>query len=651
MLLQYAVRANAGGREVHFTSPDGEVVTRNLVLEYETGSLAELLQLLEHAKASGHQIAEVGARLWAALNPAGIRELSNALILKATRSGVRTADECVRVALSLPDGDELEALPWETARADPPGVALGADRRFSLVRAPDRAARIEGPRAVPLRVLVVSPASDLQVERELEILRKVDTSAIQIERLGPRVSAEMLRETLHGTPGWDVLHFIGHGVNVLGKGPCVVLEPGMGEGEDELDAMRLANILVGSGVALVVLNSCLGAAPSSSTWVTSMGPHIMSTAGVPFVVAMRYEILDSLSRTFSETLFRELASPQNGGRVDRAVQLAREALHAQANSLEKWRGFFTPVLFQAPDAGPLLAPPRREREAPAPARRAPGIALPSSLVEAFREGRCLPVVGADLEARRPEVDLPRRAGAGKAAAPLVRIVRSLAMKVGYPLEEVDGLCAAGDWGAQRAFVRVCQAFDDRYSLCRRVRDGFEGVDPPQALQDIAGWDVPGYLYAPVDGLLQEALRSQPVSVRVMDVVSREQEGGNSLAGAADRLLVNLRGSVWEQEKRLILTEWDEDELLDAIPDAVPKELKSFVRHPGRTLLFLGLSPRDPLARRVARLMDLSIGSSQGLRYFVANEVPAADQRYWEAFKVEWIHEDPRRVVDALGAAA
>jgi hypothetical protein len=60
-----------------------------------------------------------------------------------------------------------------------------------------------------------------------------------------------------------------------------------------------------------------------------------------------------------------------------------------------------------------------------------------------------------------------------------------------------------------------------------------------------------------------------------------------------------------------------------------------------------VSPRAPLVRRLASLLEVGEASMQGPCFFVSTEATEVDAAYWKPFNVQWIHEEPTAVIEAL----
>src|SRR6185436_4010024 len=122
-------------------------------------------------------------------------------------------------------------------------------------------------------------------------------------------------------------------------------------------------------------------------------------------------------------------------------------------------------------------------------------------------------------------------------------------------------------------------------------------------------------------------------------------------GSGEDVLVNLRGSYLAPS--MVLTEEDEDRLLDRMPMVAGFVADLMNRVGGCTLLFLGVSPRDPLVRALARsLLRDDIARNRGTAFFVCDQSSAADRSYWKQFKkLEWLEIDDGSLIHGLSAIA
>ncbi len=609
-----------------------------------TSRARSVISRIEQGICSRPDLQDVGSQLWNALRPPGIREAFEAL--------ERQADEAhpLFVWLDIPPEAEVEHLPWEALHDEMTSSFLGTDLRYCLMRPPPRGCppALKPPREEwPLRVLVVIPeGSGLQVQYEWNNLRSLARSlgdALHVEVVEGRVTPDRLLQELKAAP-WDVLHYIGHG-DVSEEGIAIRLNQESSEqGDFWMDAATFASLVQGQHLRLALLNCCLGASPSVSRTLSGLGPHLMRTARVPAIIAMRYEISDTVSIRFSDSFYRELLTGREPGQVAIAVQQARRALRVNASG-DTVRGFITPMLYLSPGCEQLF------EVRPVPAGRAPvavqpesRLKLPEPLVRSLLHGRCLPVVGPGLHRLTP---LTRRRSLDTRVLPptLAQLIHRLSRESHYPEEdELLRTEQVQDWYLISLLARVCQHYqsnNQRYELIESLQTAFEHAEPPGPMQQLVTWNVPGIFYLHFDGLMEEALMGAHKLPRVLNQVEQSLPGEH-----AEPLLLNVLGTL-SHATSLVLTEADRDRLIwDRLP-RVSSEVVDLIHQMGRGFLFLGVSPRDVLARRLAHLLEVGESSMQGPSFFVSTEFTEVDAAYWAPFKVHWIHEEPAAVIEAL----
>jgi len=212
-------------------------------------------------------------------------------------------------------------------------------RRRRRERAAQAAAA--GPEAQPLRVLVALPRPLLTLLREqggewvpatgwdevggahrvLSLRRAWKAEAIEralrdsgaplAVRFLPHPTEEHLRQALSGRPGYDVLVVDTHGDpdgTLYFEGPCGESHP--------LPPAGLGQVLVGSGVRLVLLSACYSAA----------GCRALQRAGVPAVVGMADSVPEDAARAYLETFLARLGC---GERLGEAHRRACDALRTR----------------------------------------------------------------------------------------------------------------------------------------------------------------------------------------------------------------------------------------------------------------------------------------------------------------------------------
>jgi hypothetical protein len=616
--------------------------------DFANKRLSRVLDGIENNHCSLDDLKEIGINLWTGLMAGKVGERFETIrqeIEGQIQSGADFGGVRFQFRLSLPP--ELEVLPWEALYHERDFAFLACHPDHSVLRSPST--RITAPPPPPpvdgkLKILAVIPAgSGLDAEHEwhnLEVAVGSLRDRIHLERLSGRVDSDRLGDQLRAEH-WDIVHFIGHGEQAE-SGKTLIRLNSSEPGEDErwMEGEKFASLFVGSRVSLAVLNCCLGAKPSALRSLSGLGPFLLR-AGVPGVVAMRYEIPDGIAIRFSDKFYQELLNGRVPGRVDLAVEHARRSIY-QTEDEDAARAFVTPILFLAPGCEQLF---RLEREIPTQpvvlAEPAP-VLLPEELVDALRQGLCIPVIGQRVltggaTRSSPQVMEPRQ------------LARTLAQKFSYPRPQDLDLCEmAGDWMDLTILQCICQHHVARtrgasYKLTQEVQNAYKASRPPALLGQIAEWDVPGVFYLYFDGLLEEAFEEHKKPVRVVNAMDAPVPPGS------EPLLVHVRGT-HKRADSLVLTEQDHDRLWDRIGRMTP-EIGELIRgHIGRSLLFLGVNPRDPLVKRlISKLLEQASRNTLGPVFFICRP-GEKDDSYWEEFPVVWIEGDLETLATAMTQA-
>jgi len=589
------------------------------------------------------ELLEKGSILWDALCPKPLRQ--------RILADMAADDGRASLRIDLPDDGTFDDFPWEAMLDTITNQFLGCHPQCALIRTPPRDIALPSWKRAqdgPVRILVVVPeGSGLQVGDECTFLRRLAKSSgnAELDVLAGKVTIGDLDQKLKETQ-WDVLHYIGHGECDEAGEVRIVFNRSPGSMSDgSIDALTFAQLLADRRLQLAVMNCCKGAAPGESRINAGLGPHLTRTARIPAVVAMRYEIADEDAIAFTNAFYAELLTGKSRGRVDVAVQMARRAL--VVNPEYSARGFATPVLYVEQGREQLFriaSDPVRPRTAE---RKRTRIELPSGLVDAFGQRQVVPIVGPALHAG----GAMRRASAQSGIPTLLDIVRAVADQSKYPDHaEIDFAETSGEGFLYAVMCRVFQHFQSQKkriglmnalaALC--VHDAI-----PEPLQSIASWDLPGYVYTHFDGLLHEALVRAHKQPCVLNVIPKEAS-----ARKEPPILVNLRGTLRldrpAQTDKVVLTDREHEQRFDELAKPAPDILDLLTGDGGRAVLFLGVSPRDPLVRRIcSQHLDTSEGSVQGPRFFVHATSDPADEAYWQSFGVEWIRESPLAVIDVL----
>ena len=266
-----------------------------------------------------------------------------------------------------------------------------------------------------------------------------------------------------------------------------------------------------------MLNCCYGGSQASTRTLSGLGPFLLR-AGVPAVVAMQTRS-PTRSPSSSPRILRRLLDGRTPGRIDSALAVARLALY-QNQTKDRPQSFVTPVLYLAPGHETILELTEIVR-ATAPTIIVPAFApasLPKDLIDAFAERRVVPVIGPDLFA----------VGAMRATPPPPgprELARQLAQEACYPRMEYFQL---SDVAAEETGVwllpAVCQHYErrnERWRLLTAVQKVYKGFPPPPAIEQVAGWNVPGIICAYFDGLLNAAMARQGRPFRAIHSVDEK----------------------------------------------------------------------------------------------------------------------------------
>jgi CHASE2 domain-containing sensor protein len=277
-----------------------------------------------------------------------------AALLDRSLGAVTQVEQGLRIRLQLDEANaDVAAMPWEY-------IYRGIDKcflasrvvtpvvRFLEVGMPLR--RLEAK--LPLSMLVVVPAADdLNVDLEIDLLDEAlaeMTGNVEMTVLQGFVTPERLGGEL-AKRAFDVLHFIGH-ADFDGATATLRFNDSGGRRQD-LDHKAFAKLIRNEmSLKLVVLNSCKGAALSSSVAFVGMAPSLVA-AGVPAVVAMQFPIRDDEALCFVKSFYGALFAGEDRGSIDFAISTARNALEVK---FAGGRALGLPALFMRYEEGVLF---------------------------------------------------------------------------------------------------------------------------------------------------------------------------------------------------------------------------------------------------------------------------------------------------------
>src|SRR6266699_1323976 len=255
----------------------------------------------------------------------------------------RELDALPERILLIATDDTLDAIPWEYAY----GLTGADDVEHFLVLSchvvrglpPDQ--RIPPPALPDSLHIVAIPSNPLSHDLEpldidaewlrlKEIVEEIPQS-ITLERARPPTVEQVRR--LVANQRHRVVHFMGHG-GQRETGAVLCFEKDNGDLQP-VTAREFVMRVRGS-VFLVTLNTCVSATPGATTFGNLAASLVRQKT--PYALGMRFSIPDDDARTFSRSLYSELA---RGVSVEEALLQARLTL---ANSSRPWV-VGVPVLF------------------------------------------------------------------------------------------------------------------------------------------------------------------------------------------------------------------------------------------------------------------------------------------------------------------
>ncbi len=281
----------------------------------------------------------------------------------------------VRLRLLIRD-QELLNIPWEYAYL--PTAPGDEDRRHFLALNPKVSVVRHPADDVPPQDLELKDASkvrmvaamanpdapgldklDLDLEREAIVTALQDFSvegvSLEWEPLLENTSYDDLVKRLVHKP--ELFHFSGHGIYLEEDdfGSLVLVEDKSANTAAYLPAQELAALLQISDVRLALLGACESSRVEGRTPWTGVAQAAVA-AGVPAVVAMQYEVLNSANTLFSRGFYKALAA---GLTVDEAVYYGRLAILSASGEdemqwgvptlyLQAWDGVLFPQIARQP---------------------------------------------------------------------------------------------------------------------------------------------------------------------------------------------------------------------------------------------------------------------------------------------------------------
>lgn len=303
--------------------------TATAQLDDDAAQPAWLTRLAEldrtHGRLGQQAIEEMGALLYDRLFRSDVRELwlRARADLENSGSGI-----CIRLMAQPP---AVAALPWEAMFDPDRRLAFAGSLQTPLVRVETLLRHVGQMRplttSLPLHMLIATPEdptqqidSEAETARLLSALGALQERVIKITTLRGRFSVVDLRQTLERSRP-DIVHLVTHGQPdgvLVWRHDLPVLAP----------ATALRTAFEGAdSVKLVVLNACSTAKGALNRSLASVGAQLLQT-GAPAVIAMQFDIEETLARDFAQFFYQELLGGHCPGVVHRAVSLARSNLYA-----------------------------------------------------------------------------------------------------------------------------------------------------------------------------------------------------------------------------------------------------------------------------------------------------------------------------------
>ncbi len=364
-----------------FDSPEGQGEVKERVVVPQSPDLERWSRRLGERRLDTEveQQMDLGARLADLLLPPDARRLYQRSLARLHQ------DEGLRLRLRL--ADRLLVLPWEYMLVEDadgertPSGFLALDPRISIVRHEAIAVRAEWFEAAEKRrILVVmatpQPYADYprlkNLPGEQKLMRDVlgsvpgiDVTCVpEYNGIGDRPTPGATVEDVRGAlleSSTDIFHFSGHGEFVERMGPLVDTIEGEGAivlADEHNRAVsvpgdRLAEILRGKGVRLVVMGCCEAAKRDIFHKWSSVAASLLK-GRISSVVAMQFTIQDDLAAAFMVAFYQALVA---GLTIDEAVALGRGAIRAKAlGERTHVRDWGAPVLYLRAPGGRIFDP-------------------------------------------------------------------------------------------------------------------------------------------------------------------------------------------------------------------------------------------------------------------------------------------------------
>ena len=303
----------------------------------------------------GRYLQQVGRKLFEALFAGQVgAQFTRSLdkVSAAPNSGLR-------IRLRIDPQLEASSFPWEAMWSPDLTKHLNLSPRTPIVRHVELPVSREPLRvALPLKILViVSAPHDVPLLDGDSEWNKLDTALEELQNRG-LVKLDRLRTADIGQLDSavadiqpHVVHFIGHGeIDEMDATPCLLFEAINGDSVKVYGEELTVVFQECESLRLVVLNSCLGGAPSGNDLHASSMASTLIRGGLPAVVAMQDVVSDPSATAFAEAFYQALSQ---GEPVEAAVAAGRRRIFVRTSKIE-W--FIPSVFLRAREAGLVFLP-------------------------------------------------------------------------------------------------------------------------------------------------------------------------------------------------------------------------------------------------------------------------------------------------------
>ena len=319
------------------------------------------------------KLKQIGEAVWRSVMPGEVDAAFETCLVTSTDAGRRMRFVLVLQGqeneTAASDRVQLSELPIEAIYRDShqflaTNIVTPVSRSLQLD--PDRE---PSPIMLPLRVLAVvatpGDQSNAEVDEEVKVIEEAVAqlpksglaSPLVVDYVRSGSRKEMM--TRLAQKSYHVLHFIGHGgFAVVGSDPtpqahlCFV-RPGVGL-TDPVSADDLTVLLRDTGIKLVVITSCSGAASTPSTPSQQSHPGgafdgiaqrlVSGVTGVTAAVAMQFDLEQIAALEFTRVLYQNLLRPELS--LDEVITMVRKQLAAGVTGLSTGhRAWVTPVVY------------------------------------------------------------------------------------------------------------------------------------------------------------------------------------------------------------------------------------------------------------------------------------------------------------------